>query len=41
VVDVEQLEALDAGLVEQFEILGRHFVARLDVDRPVDSLIRS
>ena len=32
VVDVEQVELVDAGLVELLEVLGRNFVARLDVD---------
>ena len=32
VIDVEQLELVDLGLVEQFEILGGHFVAGLDVN---------
>ena len=31
-VDVEQLELVDPGLVELLEILGGHFVAGLDVD---------
>jgi hypothetical protein len=41
VIDVEQLDAIDAGLVELLEILGRNLVTGLDVEsRPVDSLIR-
>ncbi len=32
VIDVEQLEPVDAGLVELLEILGADLVARLDVD---------
>ena len=32
VIDVEQLEPVDAGLVELLEILGRDLVAGLDVD---------
>ena len=42
VIDVEQLDPVDAGLVEQLEILGRHFVAGLDIDlagRLVDQVI--
>ena len=42
VVDVEQLELVDAGLVELLEILGRNFVARLDIDlagRLVDQVV--
>ena len=32
VVDVEQLDPVDAGRVELLEILGRDLVARLDID---------
>src|SRR3546814_15555655 len=32
VIDVEQFDPVDPGRIELFEILGRHFVARLDID---------
>jgi hypothetical protein len=41
VIDVEQFDAVDPGLVDRLEVLGGDFVARLDVDAPVFSLIRS
>src|SRR6185437_8864233 len=43
VIDVEQLQRLDAGLVQLLEVLGRHLVAGLDVDFAgllVDEVVR-
>jgi hypothetical protein len=41
VIDVEKLDPVDPRFVEQFDIFRRNFVARLDVDLAVLSLMRS